>query len=140
MAERQDGEEPPDQYEERIARRMWNAEHVCRRDVLAGIPHRRRGSERGEIDREDDERCDRSGKIGWTIVGIGALLRHMLGVGNAQPPARSPDRISSARWTARHPEATRARALPAFATLVPEQSRAREHHRDVALVRCGYHL
>ncbi len=105
-SERQDREEAPDKHEEGIARRMRNSEHVRRRDVLAGVPHRGGGRERREIDREDRERGDRRGQIGRAIVEIGAFRRHKLGDGNARPPARAPARTSSARWNARSVEAT----------------------------------
>ena len=39
----------PEQHEQRIARRVRNAEHVRRGDVLARVPHRRRRRERDHV-------------------------------------------------------------------------------------------
>ena len=51
-AQRHERGDAAEEHEQRIARRMRNAERVRGGDVLARIPHRRRGRERREIERE----------------------------------------------------------------------------------------
>ena len=57
-ADRQDRKDVRDQNEKWIARRMRNAEHLRGGNVFARVPHRRRRRERGDVQREDDERND----------------------------------------------------------------------------------
>src|SRR5205823_13402587 len=49
---------------------MRQTQRVCGGDVLAGVPHRRRGSERDQIENEDQCCGDGGSAIRWPVVEI----------------------------------------------------------------------
>lgn len=61
-------EEVRNEDEERIARRVRQSQHLGGGHVLAGVPHRGGGRERGEVHGEHDRAGDNRGYVRWPVT------------------------------------------------------------------------
>ncbi len=64
----QQREHAAQEHKKRIPRRVRNPEHICRGDVLAGVPHCGRRGQREEIEYEDEQCCDARGEVRGAVI------------------------------------------------------------------------
>ena len=109
LHQRHEAEDVRQQHEQRVARRVGNAQHLGRGDVLRRVPERRRRRQREHVDHEDESERGQRPEVGRAFLrGVG----HGLGVNDGTGGGRSSPWPCRGDWPPRSLR-RRARSRPA---------------------------